>query len=313
MWGGMISVPPLFVPIRFKRKTNPTRTHAMTKPPSVTLLATERQTLKSDVTGKEYEISIALPYTYEPDTLQGGPFSRSLAAYPVVYLTDSNWHFGMVTDMVREMAWCGRTLDAIVVGIGYPEADSPQESWRVAAQFRADDLTPIQSDTEEKDGAAGLSRPVKTGGGGNFLAFLKTILIPHIERQYKADPARRILVGHSYGGLFALFALLRDASLFRTYISASPYLRRQDPSIFTIEREYAAIHSELEAQLYLAAGDLEESVEDTTLTDMYRLAAILKSRNYSGFSLTTQLFADNNHCEVVAPALHAGLKMALKR
>jgi pimeloyl-ACP methyl ester carboxylesterase len=57
------------------------------------------------------------------------------------------------------------------------------------------------------DGSAWLDRPVKTGGGGKFLSFLKQELIPLIDQTYRADPNGRVLVGHSYGGLFALYAL----------------------------------------------------------------------------------------------------------
>jgi hypothetical protein len=80
-----------------------------------------------------------------------------------------------------------------------------------------------------------------------------------------------------------------------------------------MEREFAENHKDFNAQIYLAAGELEESAEDTTLTDMYRLAALLESRKYDGLAIVKQVFADHNHCEVAAPALHAGLKMALKK
>jgi len=40
---------------------------------------------------------------------------------------------------------------------------------------------------------------------------------------------------------------------------------------------------------------------------------VLKSRNYEGLTLTKQLFANLNHCEVVAPAFHAGLLWALRK
>lgn len=283
----------------------------MTQPQPVSLLATECHSMTSKSTGKNYELSIALPYNYTEDVRQGGPFFKRLPAWSVVYLTDANWHFGIVTDFVREMAWCGRSWDAIIVGIGYPESDSPQETWRVASQMRASDLTPVSSEGEDRDGAEWLNRPVKTGGASNFLKFLKQELIPWVEQNYAADPAKRILVGHSYGALFALYTLFQDPRLFRSYIAASPYLK--DRSVFTFESEFAANHKELEAQLYLAAGELEESSDDTTLTDMYRLAAILASRKYQGLALTKQVFLDNNHCEAVTPALHAGLKLALKR
>jgi hypothetical protein len=46
---------------------------------------------------------------------------------------------------------------------------------------------------------------------------------------------------------------------------------------------------------------------------MVRFGAILKSRKYKGLSLVTQIFANENHCEVIAPGFQAGLKMALKQ
>jgi predicted alpha/beta superfamily hydrolase len=35
--------------------------------------------------------------------------------WPVIYLTDGNFLFGITTDTVRFMAWCETTTDAIVV------------------------------------------------------------------------------------------------------------------------------------------------------------------------------------------------------
>ncbi len=285
----------------------------MIKPKPAALLATECHPIKSKATGQDYEIAIALPYTYIQDALGGGPFSTPPATWPVVYLTDANWHLGMVTDFVREMAWCGRTSDAIIVGIGYPQDESSQEAWRATSALRSHDLTPVRIEKEEIAGTKWIKRQVTTGGGGKFFSFLKEELIPWVEQEYHADPARRILVGHSYGGLFALFALFQEPGLFRSYIAASPYLGNQEPSIVTMEREFAKTHTNLEAQVYLAAGELEESADDPTLTDMYRLAALLESRNYKGLSLAKQIFPDNNHCEVVAPALQAGLKWVLKK
>jgi hypothetical protein len=73
----------------------------------------------------------------------------------------------------------------------------------------------------------------------------------------------------------------------------------------------AGVHESLLAQLYLSMGELEEDVDTTDLTDMYRFAALLESLRYRGFSLTKHVFPDCDHCEVIAPAFQGGLKMAL--
>jgi hypothetical protein len=46
----------------------------------------------------------------------------------VVYVLDGNWYAGMVAGMIRPMAWCGSTSDAIVAGIGYAEDKDPAEA-----------------------------------------------------------------------------------------------------------------------------------------------------------------------------------------
>jgi len=286
---------------------------AMTKPKQASLLATELREMKSTATGRNYQISIALPQAYVDNSMDFAPFDKRLTAWPVVYLLDSIWYFGMATDMVRIMPWCGGTTDAIIVGIGYPEEGSLRETWRKAVAYRTHDLTPMQSDKSEKYWSEWLRLEVKTGGGPELFKFIKQQLIPVIEQEYPADPARRILAGHSHGGLFTLFAMFQEPELFSSYIASSPSLDFAENSMFTLESKYARKHRRLPAQLYLSAGELEVGPDETTLTDVYRFAALLESRKYKRFSLTKQVFLDNDHCEVAALAFQAGLKMALRR
>jgi predicted alpha/beta superfamily hydrolase len=285
----------------------------MAKPKQASLLATEFRMLKSKATGKNYRVSIALPFNYADASMNIAPFDKPLAAWPVVYLLDSDWYFGMLTDMVRIMAWSGRTTDAIIVGIGYPEEESILDTWRIGLASRTHDLTPQQSEISEKYNSQWLKLDVKTGGGNEFYNFITQELVPLIDQEYRTDPAKRILAGHSHGGLFTLFAMFQDPGFFSRYIASSPSLDFADNIMFTLESVYARKHTRLPAQVYLAAGELEQGTDDTTLTDMYRFAALLESRKYKGFSLTKQVFLDNNHCEVTAPAFQAGLKMALRK
>ncbi len=288
----------------------------MTKLEQASLMATEVRMLKSRATGKDYKISIALPLAYgndEPAKIV--PLDESLDAWPAVYVLDPYWLFGMTTDMVRYMSWLHRTTDAFVVGIGYPEEKSMQATWQKSLAARTHDLTPRRSEKSEKYNSEWLKLSVKTGGGPAFFNFLKQELIPLIDREYRTDPAKRILAGHSHGGGFALFAMFQEPDLFSTYIASSPSLDYAEKFLFTLESEYAKEHKTLNARLYLSAGELEEDVDedDATLTNVYRFAAVLESRRYKRLSLVKRVFLDCNHAEVAAPALHAALRMALRR
>ena len=283
----------------------------VTKLKPASLLVTELRQIASKATGRNYQISIALPYSYF-ESINVAPYDKPLAAWPVIYLLDSEMFFGMVTDTVRVMALCGRTTNAMIVGIGYPEEASAGESWRRSMAGRTHDLTPMRSEESDKYNSEWLKLDVRTGGGGEFYKFIKHELIPLIDQEYRTDPAKRILAGHSHGGLFSVFAMFQEPGLFRHYVASSPSLSFADYATFKLESEYAQKHKELPAHLYLSVGDLEIDAETTDLTDMYRFAAVLDGRKYAGFSLTKQVFHDKDHCEVCAPALQAGLKLALR-
>jgi uncharacterized protein len=284
----------------------------MTSEPA-TVLASEMRMMESKQTGRKYRITISLPLGYSRSPGEGWPFNNTPAKWPVVYVLDGNWYFGMVTDIIRPMAWCGSTTDAIVVGIGYAEDKDPIEAFWESFTRRDLDLTPVRSEGEEKSMEEQHKRPTPTGDAGNFHKFIKDELIPMVEKEYRADPSRRILVGHSYGGLFAVFALFEAPELFDTLIIGSPTLSYGNRYTFQREEAFAKEHKKLPAKVYLYVAEPEESLNDTTVTDTLRLAAILQSRNYEGFMLVKQIFLDQNHCEVAAPGFQAGLKFALKK
>jgi predicted alpha/beta superfamily hydrolase len=279
----------------------------------VPVLGSEMRTIESRHTGRQYRITVSLPLGYSKTPDEAWPFNNTPEQWPVVYVLDGNWYFGLVTDIIRPMAWCGSTSDAIVVGIGYPEDEDPIEAFRQSFTRRDFDLTPVRDEEVEQAMEKAHQRPCPNGDGGNFHKFIKDELIPLIEKEYRADPANRILVGHSYGGLFALYGLFETPDLFQYLIVGSPTLSYGDRFTFQQEETFAAQHKKLPVNMFLYVGEYEESINDTTLTDTLRMAAILQGRKYEGFSLTQHVFLDQNHCEVAAPGFQAGLKLALKR
>jgi predicted alpha/beta superfamily hydrolase len=288
------------------------------------LLASTVQMITSRHTGREYRITISLPLGYAKEPGEGWPFHETPEQWPVVYVLDGDWYAALVTETIRPMAWCGSTTDAIVVGIGYPvenptqplsgrESPDPIAAFRTSFTRRNADLTPVRDEAEEKRMERNHKRSTPSGDAANFLKFIQDELVPLIEQSYRADPAKRILLGHSYGGLFALFAMFEAPDLFSTLIAGSPTLAYGNRFTFGREEAYAQAHRALPAKLYLFVGEDEEESDDTTLTDTLRMVAILQGRHYEGFTLVKQIFLGQNHCEVAAPGFQAGLKFALRR
>ena len=128
-----------------------------------TLLNSETHTMNSARTGRAYRITVSLPLAYHKTAGEGWPFDRTPDPWPAVYVLDGNWYDAMVAGMIRPMAWCGGTTDAIVVGIGYPEGDDAVEAFRVSFTRRDHDLTPARDEATEQAQAAAHSRPVPNG------------------------------------------------------------------------------------------------------------------------------------------------------
>src|SRR5687768_1796320 len=103
--------------------------------------------------------------------------------YPVVILLDGESNFEHVSTTVDRLVDVGRAMPMLVVGVENTD--------------RQRDFTPPITTAQPEykpDGAV--------GGASQFLAFIADELIPHLDRTYRTRPTR-ILIGHSYGGLFA--------------------------------------------------------------------------------------------------------------
>lgn len=107
--------------------------------------------------------------------------------------------------------------DTIVVSIGYPETipDSPY------SLNRGYDFQPPVCDTCPPPAAPGVP-----SNADNFITFIDDVLRPWVRDTIfpNADFSRDALYGHSFGGLFVLYALLVRPDLFDTFLSASPAL-----------------------------------------------------------------------------------------
>ena len=134
-------------------------------------------TIKSSALGEDRVILVRTPPGYATNNVK----------YPVLYMTDGDAHIGHTSSTIDFLVRNGRMSDLIVVGI--PNTD------------RTRDLTPTKA-----NGPNAGQFPT-AGGADKFLKFIEAELIPEIEKTYRVQPYR-ILAGHSFGGLFAVHALI---------------------------------------------------------------------------------------------------------
>ncbi|KAF7540962.1 hypothetical protein G7054_g963 [Neopestalotiopsis clavispora] len=115
--------------------------------------------------------------------------------------------------------------DTIVVSIGYPDLipDSPYSNGRYY-----DYQMPVCATCEPTIEPVGVP-----SGADAFITFLDTVLRPWVRSYFPRTTFNRDgLYGHSFGGLFAIYALMMRPDLFDVFLSASPYLIWNNEYIF---------------------------------------------------------------------------------
>lgn len=168
------------------------------------------QWLMKSAEGRDYRIMVSLPEGDVPWT--GG--------FPVIYLLDGNAYFPAFHAAKRAQdRWRG----SIVVAIGYP-SDTPLDFNR-----RAFDLSPPQP-PERND--------PPQGGQDLFLDFIAQRLMPKVNERFKVDQDQVSLVGHSFGGMFGIYALFTRPQLFQHVVAISPSLWWRDRYLLAHEKAF---------------------------------------------------------------------------
>lgn len=245
----------------------------------------EQFTLHSTTLGRSYAISVRLPPGYnEPRNL--------MRRYPLVVFNDSPYSFPLITGVAHLPMGAGQLEELILVGIGYAQG--------MGSRSRILDYTPTVNP----------ANPEKTGGAQAYVEFMAHELLPTLEKRYRANPARRALAGHSYGGLFAAYVLLTRPELFQHYIVSSPSLWFHQNVMWKVERISAASHRDLKASVYMGIGSLERPPRGSRydmVADVKTFESALRSRHYPGLDLRVKVFEGATHETVVPSVMLNGL------
>jgi predicted alpha/beta superfamily hydrolase len=221
------------------------------------------RTIKSTSTGRSYDLYVRKPVDYDKNKQQ---------KYPVLYLLDGQWDFKLLDSVIGGLLYDKVIPDILVVGIAY-SGEHPDYG-----ALRAIDYTPVPGDAKG------------SGEGPKFLSFLKAELIPLIEANYRADPARRILGGHSFGGLFTLYAMFTDPSLFWGYLAGSPDIVFANNFIVRQEEEFAKTQKDLPVRIFFATGGGESLV-----TPGIAFVRTFAGRNYNGLHWDGRVIEGEDH------------------
>lgn len=245
----------------------------------VSIKNTEQLTLISKEYETKYSLNIFLPKSYN---------SGNKKLYPVVFILDAEYNFGMTSYGTRRLIKDELIPEVILVGIAY------DTTYAGYTNLRQRDYTPTKT------------RIPSTGGGIVFLDFIKNELIPEIESKYRISDDRTI-VGHSLGGLIGFYALLKHPDIFNRYLLVSPSLWYDDNMIFNLIED-SHLTDYYPQDIYTSIGALETIKNGQThdmVDDLNRFTDLLADSN---INCTMEILNNETHRSVFPRAFMNGMR-----
>jgi predicted alpha/beta superfamily hydrolase len=203
--------------------------------------------------------------------------------YDVLYVLDGgNWNTGLITKIQHFVEDQGQMPPTIVVS--------------VMGIDRNKDLTPTH-----------LENWKTSGGGANFLGFIKNELIPYINKTYPSNGANT-LWGHSLGGMFVMYALLREPGAFKSYIAVDPSLWWDNNYVPKLAGSKLAALAGLNTTLFISGRegpDFHGMRIDT-------MNLVLKKNAPASLNWKVTAYADETHSSVRLKSVYDALKFVYK-
>lgn len=226
--------------------------------------------IKSNTNGATYKIKVGLPADYNP----------AVKKYAAMYVLDGEDDFGFVANRCKEISESLSVTNVLVISIGY-------------GRNRSIDYTPTKMSSV-------------TGGGPEFLKFIETQLIPKIEQTYGVDTARssRVIIGHSYGGLFGAYAFCTNNKVFGNYILLSPSLWFDNYVSMQIEKDNRDNNKNQAQLVFMGIGGAEEL--DRMLTPFGTFYETLQGK-YAHTKLAKNIEQNQSHMGSKNPNIIKGL------
>lgn len=247
-----------------------------TPEPPVNLANTQQRTLTSTKIGQRYELLVSLPEDY----------AKSSKSYPVLYVLDG-WHFPLMAYLQNNNVYSKRMGPVIIVNVSHGTTNY--------MELRGRDFTPTRT-----------PRYALSGGAAAFLDFFEKELIPFVDKTWRTVPTDRGLLGHSLGGLFAIYALQQRPALFQRIVAASPSLDWDNRLLFTAARDRLR-KLPAPVRLDLSVGDEADSTASST--DFAKLLDELKP---AGLDYRFTVYRGQNHNSVRLASFPAGLYWAYR-
>jgi|WetSurMetagenome_2_1015567.scaffolds.fasta_scaffold174907_1 predicted alpha/beta superfamily hydrolase len=231
--------------------------------------------IDSKVLGEKNKIFINIPPDYYSTTEK----------YPIIYVLDGEYNFKFSSEAAKLLYQNERIPPCIVIGITTNNRDrdfttAGDNKWQPPREMQA------------------------AGGADKFLKYLEEELIPAIEAKYRIQPYR-VIIGHSLGGLLAMYAFSAKPYLFQAYISLEGSLWWNNGAVGKSAINYLTTHPEYKGKLFIGRIKIPREAWfpiNVTLIDY------LEKNRPAGLDYKYMEMEDETHSTMVFPGTYFGLR-----
>ncbi|MFN8240279.1 MAG: alpha/beta hydrolase-fold protein [Bacteroidales bacterium] len=228
----------------------------------------KRDSLRSKVLGQDRKLAVFLPDGYDKSDLK----------YPVIYVLDADGRDQHTVPTARFLFLNNRMPRAIIVGV-----------------FNIDRNHDFLPDS---------TKGSPTGGGAdNFIKFFGEELIPYIDGKYKSE-GYNVLVGHSFGGLFAMHCLVTSPDLFNAYIAIDPSFWYNGLKMINVTNQQFAMKKNWAKVLFIT-GREGGPLKGMGVTNM---DSLLKTSAPKELAWKVAAYADEDHGSVTFKSVYDGFR-----
>ncbi len=228
----------------------------------------KNDSIQSVILKQNRKINVFLPEGYDAKD----------AKFPVLYVLDADGRDQHIVPTARFLFLNNKMPKAIIVGVFNID--------------RNHDFLPDSSSS------------AKTGGGADkFQQFFKQELVPYINKNFKTE-GFNVLIGHSFGGVFAMHVLLNDPDMFDAYIAIDPSFWYKDQLQVKSSRIEFTKAKNWSKPIFIS-GREGEGMDGMGITAMEK---VLKTSAPAALKWKIVAYKDEDHGSVTFKSAYDGLR-----
>lgn len=270
-------------------------------------LETQTYRLSAPSNGRTYQIQVAAV---------GQPPAHG---YPVLYVLDGHATFSLAVSAAQNQ-WRDNAAQAtplLIVGVAHTDHNI------LDLAARAEDFTPPSADYRQ----TGDRLHTRFGGATAFHHFLSQSLRQKLLQDgWRINPQQHNLFGHSYGGLFTLYSMMKHTGDFRHYLIASPSIWWNQRRVLAEWPTFRAVMTRTGAPsigVRLTVGEYEQTLaphlppqperqqqlqQRGMVREAQQLGSQLAQLPAERLQVQTAVYPAQTHASVLVPAVHDGIK-----